>query len=129
MESLFENAAAGMFNLIFSAEPKSLLIDQTETISLSEIDAEMLLVSWLSELLWHFDTNLMVPTTYDLNIEEASCSDGQGLGEASLEAKVGFVRLSDLDLSPTTDVKAVTMHNLAIKRERGMLSVRVLLDV
>ncbi len=136
LEALFANAAAGMFALIFGAEPRSLLSDRTETFRISAIDPEALLVAFLSELLWRFDTHLLVPTGYDLSIQAGAAtgrpkpdaSDEQ-LDQVTLEAKIGFVALSGMDLSPTTDVKAVTMHNLAIKTDRGVLSAKVIFDI
>jgi len=136
LEALFANAAAGMFALIFGGEPQSLLPDMTETFTLSAIDPEALLVAFLSELLWHFDTNLLVPTAYDLSIHAAAASNrpepgaiNQGPGQMTLKARMTFVALSGTDLSPVTDVKAVTMHNLAIKTSNGVLSVKVIFDI
>ena len=136
LEQLFKNAAAGMFALIFGGEPRSLLPDKTEAFTLSAIDPEALLVAFLSELLWHFDTNLLVPTAYDLNIHAATASIPPEPAsihhqpdQSSLKAKIGFVALSGMDLSPITDVKAVTMHNLAIKTDRGVLSAKIIFDI
>ena len=136
LEELFKNAAAGMFTLIFGAEPRSLLPDRTETFTLHAIDHESLLVAFLSELLWHFDTNLLVPTAYKLNINHSAAVNPPKPGaidrepdQVTLEAKIGFVALSDMDPSPVTDVKAVTMHNLAIKTDKGVLSAKVIFDI
>lgn len=136
LEGLFESAAWGMFSLIFGAKPRSLLAEETKTFTLTAIDAESLLVSWLSELLWHFDARSIVATSYDLVVRGAigtdplaSVGQGQELSRASLEARVGFVRLSECGLLPTTDVKAVTMHGLAITSEGGMLRAKVIFDI
>jgi len=136
LESLFKNAASGMFALIFGAEPRSLLPDRTEAFTLCAIDPEALLVAFLSELLWRFDTHLLVPTTCNLNIHGAAATTPSKPGasdrepdQVTLEAKIGFVALSGMDLSPITDVKAVTMHNLAIRSEKGVLSAKVIFDI
>jgi len=136
LESLFENAATGMFALIFSAEPRSLMADTAETFTISAIDLEALLVNFLSELLWRFDTNLLVPTSYRLEIGGGNTpapskpSTGcQGAAQATLKAEVGFAALSGTGLSPVTDLKAVTMHNLAIKSGKNVLSARIIFDV
>ncbi|MBN2208429.1 MAG: archease [Candidatus Coatesbacteria bacterium] len=136
LESLFENAAAGMFALVFGAEPRSLMADTTETFTISAVDLEALLVNFLSELLWRFDTNLLVPTSYRLEIGGASahasskpCTGSQGADQVTLEAKMGFAALSGTGLAPVTDLKAITMHNLAIRTGKDVLSARIIFDV
>lgn len=133
---MFSNAAAGMFALVFGAEPKSLLPDRQEVIELSSVDAESLLVAFLSELLWYFDTHLLVPTKYGLSIEKTAAEDSpeeenrnQEPDEIMLKGEVSFVNLPGTGLSPLTDLKAVTMHNLQIKREKSGLSARVIFDI
>jgi len=136
LEALFANAASGMFALIFGAEPRSLLQEKTEAFTLSAIDPESLLVAFLSELLWYFDTHLIVPTAFKLSINRSTAVNGPKRGasdqrpdQMTLEAKIGFAALSETGLSPTTDVKAVTMHDLAIKRGKGTLSAKVIFDI
>ena len=137
LESLFENAARGMFALIFSAEPRSLMADTADTFTLSALDLEALLVNFLSELLWRFDTHLLVPTSYRLEIGGANNAPipskpptgCQGAAQATLKAKIGFLALSGTGPSPVTDLKAITMHNLAIKSGKDGLSARIIFDV
>ncbi len=136
LEALFTHAAEGMFAIIFGQEPQLPCPDKTDTFALSAIDIESLLVDFLSELLWRFDTDLLVPAAIRLSIRlpERLREDGveySGLehDRPMLEARVGFARCKLLAQKPVTDVKAVTMHNLAIVRESGVFNVKVILDI
>jgi len=136
LEALFTHAAEGMFAIIFGQEPQLPCPDKTDTFALSAVDIESLLVDFLSELLWRFDTDLLVPSAIKLSIRvperltrEPAPGGGSERGRPTLEARVGFAGCKRLAQKPVTDVKAVTMHNLAIVRESGVFSVKVILDI
>ena len=136
LEALFTHAAAGMFTIIFGEEPRPLVSDKTDAFAFSAVDIESLLVDFLSELLWRFDTDLLVPSVMKLSIHvlegltrEQAPGGGSERDRPTLEARVGFANLQRLALRPVTDVKAVTMHDLAIMGESGLFNVKVILDV
>ncbi|RLC48169.1 MAG: hypothetical protein DRH70_01660 [Candidatus Coatesbacteria bacterium] len=136
LEALFTHAAAAMFAIIFGQELQVPDPDIADTFTLSAVDIESLLVDFLSELLWRFDTDLLVPATMNLSIRtpggpprEPGGGGGPERARPMLEARAGFAPLERLAQRPVTDVKAVTMHNLAIVRDGGVFSVKVILDI
>jgi SHS2 domain-containing protein len=113
-EELFANAAAGLNSLMLasdSADPGSV----TKHIELEAADPEDLLVAWLSELAFWAET------------------------ESLIFSRFHFTELSPTRLTATVyggpvkalqkHVKAVTFHNLAIRREPEGLVVTVVFDV
>ncbi len=114
LADLFGNAAAGMNSLMLaggSEETGSV----AKHIELQAVDAESLLVAWLSELAFWAETESLIFNRFDF-IE---------LSPARLRAVVRGAPVQALD----KHVKAVTFHNLAIGRRPEGLVVTVVFDV
>jgi SHS2 domain-containing protein len=114
LPELFANAASGMNSLMMSTDsggPGSV----AKTIVLEAMDAESLLVAWLSELAFWAETASLVFSRFEF-------------GELSPTRLRAVIRG---DPVPTLDkhVKAVTFHNLAVRRTPEGLSVTVVFDV
>lgn len=86
-----------------------------QTITLSAIDQNALLVDFLSEALSYADAQRIAFT--DVNFIE--------LNEQSLKAELIGPRV----VSFSTGIKAVTYHGVAIANNRGRFSVEILFDI
>jgi SHS2 domain-containing protein len=114
LEELFVNAALGMNSLMLAAgadsEPAL-----AKPITLEAIDAENLLVAWLSELAFWAETELLVFTHFEF----------QRISPTGLSAIARGNRVGALE----KHVKAVTFHNLAIRSASDGLATTVVFDV
>jgi SHS2 domain-containing protein len=113
-EQLFGAAAAGMNYLMVGRRVK---VDPriSKTLDIESIDAESLLVDWLSELAFWAETESMVFTRIQW-LE---------LTEIRLRATVFGDRVSELE----KHIKAVTYHNLKIVQTDKGLEVTIVFDV
>jgi len=113
LPSLLEQAARGMYAL--SGVRLQAGIRLTRTIDLQSMDAESLLVRFLSELLWLEQEEGLGFDTIDLRLE----------GEQKLHAELGGAAIANLD----KEIKAVTYHNLAVQHTPNGLRVNIVFDV
>lgn len=108
--ALYENAALGMVSLLGDAKPTKITLERG--IEVTAIDAESLLVDWLTELLSLLEDHLI-------------------FGEirvTRIEGNTLFAKISGgpPDEEINKHIKAVTYHLLAIKEtERGLETVIV----
>ncbi len=114
LRALFENAARGMISLIGGeADPQQQAVHHT--ITLQAPDWEVLLVKWLSELLYLMEDEGLVFTAIDVRRVE----------DFSLQAEVAGIpggRFSKY-------IKAVTYHNLAIHHTENGYETTMVFDV
>ena len=121
LEDLLATAAQAVFSVILDTGPDAV---ETEAEVLAETAAtagfEDILVAWLQELLYRFEMEHLVPLEFDF--AEA--------GPRRVRARVGFGRFDPKRHRAGTEVKAVTYHELAVRRSAdGGWSARVILDV
>jgi len=112
LTGLLEQAARGMYALCgvrLQAGPR-----QMRSFTLQAIDAESLLVSFLSELLYIAEQEGLGFDNYQLLVEGNS-----------LYAELGGAPLASLN----KEIKAVTYHNLEIRQSPGRLDIRIVFDV
>jgi SHS2 domain-containing protein len=114
LNEMFANAALGMFNVMTdTSEVKSV---GEYAIEVESADLQGLLVDWLSELLYLFDTQDVLLREFDVAIEGNK-----------LAASVRGEKL-DRERHPLkSDVKAATYHMLEIDEKKGYAVV--LLDI
>ncbi len=114
LEELLLNAARGLLTIL---NPMPLTGGRTATrvIDLDALDAETLLVDWLSELAFWAETEKLVFDRFD--VEQVS--------PTHLRAVARGVRTERLE----RHVKAVTFHNLAIVQTPDGLTATVVFDV
>ena len=113
LEKLFINAALGMGMLM--ADLQEIAPDVERYVELEEFDAETLLVSWLSELLW-------------LNEESDAifvCFEIEELTRTRLKATVRGGPAT----SQWKHIKAVTFHDLEIVETADGYEVTLIFDV
>ena len=123
LEDLLATAARATFAQMLVDWP-----DQVEALQVVEArvaaglegdDGERL-VTWLQELLYRFETERLVPLTFDF----------ERIGPEGVRAGVGFGRFDPARHRTALEVKAVTYHDLAVRREAdGTWSARFILDV
>ena len=117
LTELFEQAAEGLIELL--VDPATVRRARSVQIEAAGEEVEDLLVSWLSEILFAFDAESLTPVAVEVTAFEEARATGVLWGE---------------DLDPARHqlrqhVKAVTYHNLAIRRVGGRFEVRIVFDV
>jgi len=116
IEEAFENAAKGMFAIITndghieSKQKRKIEIDFDE-------DEEILLVDWLTELLYLHDVEGLVFGEFEVRINKKLV--GYAYGEKYDRQKHGY----------GIEIKAVTYHMLEIKRNKKGVTIKVLFDI
>ncbi len=117
LEELFRNAALGLFDTM--VDPAAVRTPEQKKIALSADTAEELLVSWLNELLFVFETEQRLFSVFDVRFT----------GPAALVATVHGEPFDEQRHERRSAVKAATYHNLGIRNEQGIWQAEVVLDV
>jgi SHS2 domain-containing protein len=121
LPELFANMAYGMYYLIFgSLSPKAI---KTQFLQITGASLEDLLVNWLSELNYLFAVRHFVSSVFS---EIAITENGK--------AYVLNARLSGEDVRKYTDhvkteIKAVTWHQLYVKKSKTDYTASVIFDI
>jgi len=119
MKELFENAALGMFSVMADIEGMKTSVEKE--FSLCAASKEELLVAWLDELLYNFYTKSILFSAFQ--ILSISSDD------LSLTAKANGRPVGENRNRLLAEIKAVTFHNLEIKKNEDRYSVEVIFDV
>jgi SHS2 domain-containing protein len=113
-EELFANAAYALFSLI--TDPETVRTGVTKHITIN--NGEELLVVFLNELLYLWDTKRFIPGHFSIAVKEGR-----------LEAEIAGETL-DPDRHPVhKEVKAVTYHKFTIQKEGERLKATIFLDI
>lgn len=121
LPELFINVALGMMKISVEVF-KCLSVEgeeSKEVISITAVDREHLLVKWLQELLFLFNSKRLVPRKFKINF----------ISEKSLSAGVCAVPFDTKKFEVRHEIKAVTHHNLSIKKVSGQFNVTVIFDI
>jgi SHS2 domain-containing protein len=114
LNEIFENAAFGMFNVMTDTSTVELVGEYT--VEVESADLESLMVDWLSELLYLFDTKDVFLSDFNVEIEDHKLT-------ASVRGET-----IDKEKHPLkSDVKAATYHMLEIDEAKGY--ALILLDI
>ncbi len=114
LRQLLVNAAHGMNSLMLK-EPAAASTPVEKPVVLEAMDAEGLLVEWLSELAFWAETEMLVFSRFELH----------EVSSIRLEATLYGSKADQLE----KHIKAVTYHNLEIVRTAAGLSAVVVFDV
>ena len=121
-EDLLETAARAAFAQMLEDWPTEVeVIDEVVARVMNGLqgdDGERL-VTWLQELLYHFETKHLVPLAFDFREK----------GPRALHARVGFGRFDPARHRTGLEVKAVTYHGLEVREEASRWTARIILDV
>jgi SHS2 domain-containing protein len=116
LRQAFANAARGLFSLITELDDVEEVLHRD--IELTASDEESLLVAWLNELVYHFDTESIIFKRFDISQLNNTHLKARGYGE-----KVDSSRHK-----LKTGVKAATYHMLKVDKNNGF-RVQVLFDI
>ena len=116
LKQAFANAARGMFSLI--TELKNVRELLQEEITVTAADAESLLVVWLNELIYLFDTENFLGKNFKIT----------ELDDTHLKARLYGEKVDRSRHHLKMGIKATTYHMLQIKHNKGY-QVRVIFDI
>jgi len=117
IEELFENCAYGMHSIM--VEKYDVLKEGERSFALESISLESLLVKWLSELLFYFETESLIFSDFVVKIK----------ANKKLSAKASFERYDEKKHGYAALIKAVTYHNLKIRKEKDFYVTEIIFDV
>ncbi len=112
----FGNAARALFSLITELDSVAEVVYRD--IELSATDEESLLVEWLNELIYLFDTENIVFKRFDVTV----------LSNVRLRARSYGEKVDSLRHRLKTGVKAATYHMLKVEKGNGC-RVHVIFDI
>jgi SHS2 domain-containing protein len=113
----FEEQAKGMFSLM--ADLRQVKLSESFDLETSGADREGLLVAWLNELLFLYDTQGVFLREFEIT----------EMGETRLKATVRGERIDPGRHTRKTEVKAVTWHMLEVAVTVGGFRTRVVYDI
>ena len=116
LNQAFANAAKGLFSMITELQAIKEVLERD--IEVSATDQESLLVAWLNELIFIFDTEKVLFKRFDITQLSHSHLVAKGYGE----------KVDRIKPKLKTNVKAATSHMLAVEQEDGW-RLQVLFDI
>ncbi len=119
LDDLFRTAAEGLFDLIV-ANREAVAIERDEPIELAAESPADLLVAWLDELLFRFETGHRVYGRFRVEVAE----DGR-----SLRGEVGGEAINRDRHVLDHEVKAITRHAYRLEREGDGWIAELILDI
>jgi protein archease len=117
LSDLFRHAAEALFHVI--TDPETILAKETRKIAIAGHGPEELLISWLNEFIYLFDTRGLLFREFEFSF----------LNEQSLEALVRGEPYDETRHPIKTTVKSATYHQLQIRQEKGVWEAQVILDL
>jgi SHS2 domain-containing protein len=117
LEDLFVNAATGMYSLI--TDPAAVREERHMALDIESHSLEGLLVSWLNELIFHFDTYGFVGKT----VRIATLRDNK------MSARVSGEEFDAERHEKRLLIKAATYHQLSIERKEGRWVTDIIFDI
>jgi len=116
LKQVFSHAAEGLFSLIVDLD--TVREKSMRPVEVSASDIEMLLASWLNELIYIFDTEYLVFKRFEIT----------GITDEKLTANCYGEQVNHRRHELKRSVKAATYHKLQVEKNNGY-RVQVLLDV
>lgn len=117
LDQLFTDAAKGLLSM-FVANPESVRSVRIQQVELTADSLDLLLVDWLSEILFLFDVEGMLLSRFSVRVRQQHL-----VAECSGEAVDG--RRHELD----HEVKAITYHNLILEQAESGWRAEVIVDI
>ena len=127
-EELFESSARAM--MAIAAEDCRIQTREERFVEVTGEDYESLLVNWLSEVLYLFDSEEFVAGRFHVDsVDAAKTSTGLREKPARLRARLAGERRHPERHRWTLIVKAVTYHEIEVRERNGRWESRVFLDI
>ena len=117
-EEMLCNAATALFQAM--VDPTTIAAQESWTVELEGDDLEDLAYRWLSEIIFLFETESAVFSTFSLQLKQD--------GKMRLYGKIGGERIDLGRHAFENEVKAVTRHKFGIKKNQ-IWCIQVVLDV
>lgn len=117
LKQLFANAACGMFGIL--ADLKNVRPKESLEIKLKAPNTEELFLSWLSELLYQYNSKGII--FKEFLIDE--------LNERSISAEARGEKVDLKRHRLKTEIKAVTYHELKVQKVKDIWQAEVIFDV
>ncbi len=117
IEEVFMNAAIGMYSLITDLD--KVREEKSVNIVVESQSVEGLLVSWLNELIFHFDAYGFIGKRIVLN----------EFSENKLKASVSGEEFDPLRHEGKLLIKAATYHKLRMEKKNGVWEIDVIFDI
>lgn len=119
LEEAFGNAAMALFEVMLDTSRVRPLV--SITVDIEAEDVEALLYDFLSELLLVFDADGIALSEFDVSIQRDE--------KWHLFAKCKGEPFDPSRHHPRTEVKAITFHELSVRRMNGRYELTVVLDI
>jgi SHS2 domain-containing protein len=127
----FVNAAAGMYSLI--TNPEAVREKKTITVTAESISLEGLLVAWLNELIFHFDTYGFIGKRITVDEFTASLelpTEGKSAEEScKIRATVSGEGFDSGRHEGKLLIKAATYHRLKVEKKDDRWQIDVIFDI
>lgn len=119
LDRLFADAAAALVETL--AEAAAVRADTTLHLTLAAPDLDLLLVDWLSELLFRFETKGFLPADCRLGVSKGDGwrLDAEVVGETGAATRLPIKVL----------IKAVTYHALEVRQASNGWTARIVFDI
>lgn len=117
LKELFANSAYALFDVITDAS--KITPQLADTVEVSGVDQEELLVNWLSELNFLFLTELKVFNKFEI----------EHINENELTATVLGEKFNSHKHPFHTEIKAITFHDLQIKKVKDQWKTKIVFDI
>ena len=117
IKDLFNNAAYALFDLITDAD--KIQHNLAETVEVSGIDKEELLVNWLSELNFLFLTESKIFNKFEID----------KFTDTEIIATVLGEKFNPHHHSFKNEIKAVTFHDLEIIQKKNLWETKIVFDI
>lgn len=119
LDDLFRTAAEGVLDYVVVNRDAVRLVE-SESVSLQADSLEDLLAEWLNELIFRLETTHRLYGRFDVHVDEDS---------RSLDATIAGEPIDRDRHVLDHEVKAVTQHGLALRREAGGWLAELILDI
>ncbi|MEW6455589.1 MAG: archease [Acidobacteriota bacterium] len=116
IEELFKNAAEGMFS-IMRKNLKNRSNSIKRKIDVKSYEWESLLAEWLNELLFLYDSKKVIFTNFKIN----------EILPYRIKAEINGYKANKEDI--LREIKAVTLHNLKIIKEKNIWKTEIIFDI
>lgn len=117
ISEVFANAGYAMFDIL--TEPKNVQKKESFNIQVSANNIEQLLVRWLDELLYRYETERVVFSEFVIN----------KISDTSIDSTVYGEKIDRSRHEIKTEIKNVTYHQLQIRKTNGGWEAQVIFDV
>lgn len=125
--TLFTEALRGFTDCLTPVE--SVAAADTRRVELTADGLDLLLVDWLQEALYLFETESLVFSAAEVELDGVAGDNGDVGDKVRLRSRLRGERLDPERHAVKAPVKAVTYHALKVTRAEGVWRARVVLDL